>query len=116
MAGPARVELRLLGLTLSIRTDASPEYVNSLAAYVEERVAAVQQAGVREPMTALALAALDIVDELFHAREDRTREAAEVRSRLGSLVTLLQGLAGGAEPAVVSPRTARGGPRAGESS
>jgi cell division protein ZapA (FtsZ GTPase activity inhibitor) len=93
MVGAVRVDLRLLGLTLTVRTDASPEYVTSLAAYLEERVSAVQHAGVREPMTALSLAALDIVDELFHAREDRSREAAEVRSRLGSLVTLLEGLA-----------------------
>ena len=93
MADGVRVDLRRLGLTLTVRTEASSEYLGSLAAYLEDRVAAVQQAGIREPMTALSLAALDIVDELFHAREDRNREAAEVGSRLGCLVTLLEGLA-----------------------
>ncbi len=109
MAGPARVELRLLGLTLSIRTDAPPEYVKSLAAYVEERVAAVQHAGMREPMTALALATLDIVDELFHAREDRSREVAELRSKLGSLVVRLESLTSADEStAPDSPRRPAG--------
>jgi cell division protein ZapA (FtsZ GTPase activity inhibitor) len=92
MADRSRLELTLLGLTLTVRTDAPPEYVKSLAAYVEERVGVLQRSGVRDAMTALALAALDIADELFRAREDRTRDDAEVRSRLRSLVALLEGL------------------------
>jgi hypothetical protein len=43
-------------------------------------------------MTALTLAALDIADELFRAREDRTRET-EMRARLGALVALLDEVA-----------------------
>jgi cell division protein ZapA (FtsZ GTPase activity inhibitor) len=97
MAGSSRLELTLLGQTLTVRTDATPEYVKSLAAYVEERVAVLQRSGVRDVTTALALAALDITDELFRARDDRNRDDAEVRSRLRSLVALLEGLTAAGE-------------------
>jgi hypothetical protein len=40
-------------------------------------------------MAALTLAALDITDELFRAREDHTVDEGEVRSRLGALITML---------------------------
>ena len=40
MAEAGRVELTLLGQTLSIRSEADPDYLRSLAAYLEERVAA----------------------------------------------------------------------------
>ena len=88
----ARVELTLLGQTLTVRTEATAEYMRSLAAYVEDRVRALQASGVRDPMTALSLAAVDIVDELFRAREDKSRETREVISRLGALVSLLDGV------------------------
>ena len=85
-----RVELELLGQTLTIRTEASPEYLRSLAAYLEERVAAIQRSGVRDPVRALGLAALDITDELFRARDDKSRDEADVQKRLGALVALLE--------------------------
>lgn len=86
----ARVEVRLLGQLLTLRTEAPPEYVRSLAAYVEDRVAAIQRSGVRDQSMALMLAALDIVDELFRAREDRARGEHDVRARLDALVALLE--------------------------
>ena len=89
----ARVELTLLGQTLTLRTEASADYVRSLATYVEERVRALQASGVRDPMTALSLAAIDIVDELFRAREEHTRDDRELQSRLGALVAMLDGVA-----------------------
>ena len=73
MAEPGRVELTILGQTLTVRTEASPEHLRALAAYLEDRVAEVRRA-VRDPLAALTLAALDITDELFRARA-RLREA-----------------------------------------
>jgi len=85
-----RVELTLLGQALTVRTEADPEYVRTLARYLEERVAALNKAGVKEPMAALTLAALDITDELFRAREDRERQDDDVEARLGALVQMLE--------------------------
>jgi cell division protein ZapA len=88
-----RVELSLLGQTLTVRTEESPDYLKRLATYIEERVNALKTAGVRDPMAALSLAALDITDELFRIREDTARQEGDVGKRLGALVELLDRLA-----------------------
>jgi len=90
LSEPGRVELTLLGQTLTVRTEASADYLRSLAKYLEERVATIKRGGVRDAHTALILAALDIADELFRARDDVTRREGDVRARLGALVTLLE--------------------------
>ena len=90
MSEPARVELSVLGQTLTVRTEASEDYIRSLAEYLEERVATIKRGGVRDAHTALVLAALDIADELFRARDDVTRREGDVSARLGALVTLLE--------------------------
>jgi cell division protein ZapA (FtsZ GTPase activity inhibitor) len=98
MGEPARVELSLLGRMLTVRTEASPEYLRSLAAFLEDRVSELTRSGVRDPVTALSLAALDITDELFRLREDRFRAEGDVGARLGALVTLLDRMADPADP------------------
>ena len=89
MSAPKRVELTFLGQALALRTDASPEYVRKLAKFVEERVAELKRAGVKDPLKALSLATLDITDELFKTRDEKTRGAGDVGARLGALVALL---------------------------
>jgi cell division protein ZapA (FtsZ GTPase activity inhibitor) len=88
-----RVELTLLGQTLTVRTEASPEHVRRLAAYLEERVNALKAAGIRDSLAALTLAALDITDELFRLREDSARQEGDVGARIGALVEMLDRLA-----------------------
>jgi cell division protein ZapA (FtsZ GTPase activity inhibitor) len=85
MAGGDRIELTILGQKLTIRSAESPEYLEKLVSHLEARVAALRQSGVKDPQTALMLAALEITDELF-----RTRDAeGDLGQRLGALVTLL---------------------------
>ena len=90
MSESARVELNLLGHALTVRTQESPDYVRSLAKFVEERVTTIRKGGVRDETTALVLAALDIADELFRAREDVSKREGDVSARIGALVTLLE--------------------------
>lgn len=89
MAEPQRVEIKLLGQTLSLRTEASGDYLRSLATFVEERVAALQQGGVRDPFKALSLAALDIADELHRLREEQSLGEGEVGARLNAVIARL---------------------------
>ena len=98
MSTPGRVELTLFGQTLTVRTEAPAEYIRQLAGYLEERVEAVTRGGMRDPLTALTLAALDITDELFRIREDKTRQDGDVDTRLSALVEMLDRLAPGATP------------------
>src|SRR5438552_6943742 len=84
MSAPKRVELTFLGQALALRTDASPDYVRKLAKFVEERVAELKRAGVKDPLKALSLAALDITDELFKVRDEKTRGAGDVAARCGA--------------------------------
>ena len=89
MAEPQRVELMFLGTKLTVRTEAAPEYLQSLVRYLEDAVGQLRRGGVRDDTTALMLAALDVADELFREREDK-RTAGDVGARLGALVTLLE--------------------------
>jgi cell division protein ZapA (FtsZ GTPase activity inhibitor) len=93
-----RVELSLLGQTLTVRTEASPEYVRQLAVYLEDRVAELARGGIKDTLAALTLAALDITDELFRAREDRARQDGDVNTRLSALVDILERMAPGQPP------------------
>jgi cell division protein ZapA (FtsZ GTPase activity inhibitor) len=79
-------------VALTVRTEASPEYVRQLAAYLEDRVAELSRGGVKDTLAALTLAALDITDELFRAREDKARQDGDVHTRLGALVEMLERL------------------------
>ena len=90
MAEAKRLELTLLGKTLTVRTEASPEYLQSLVRYLEDAVATLRRSGVRDETTALLLAALDVTDELFREREDTMRSESDVGGRLGALLTLLE--------------------------
>ena len=90
MTAPERVELSVLGVKLSVRSTAEPAYLQSLARFVEERAAAIQQGGVRDPMTALTLAAIEIADDLHRLRDEHVRDESAVRERLDALVELIQ--------------------------
>lgn len=90
MSEATRVELTVLGQTLTVRSEAPADYLRSLAKYLEDRVATIRKGGVRDAETALILAALDIADELFRARDDVSRREGDVSARLGALVSLLE--------------------------
>lgn len=89
MSDVKRVELTLLGQTLVVRTEATPEYVRALARHLEQRVETVRRAGVPDHIKSLLLAALEITDELFRARDERSRETADVGARLDALQSLV---------------------------
>jgi cell division protein ZapA (FtsZ GTPase activity inhibitor) len=89
----ARVELSILGQKLVVRTEDSAEYLRGLARFVEERALALQKSGVHDPMSAVALAAIEIADELHRARDEQSRDAGDVRRRLDALVDLLHRVA-----------------------
>jgi len=90
-----RVEVELLGKKYTIRSEAAPEYVRDLAAYVEQRAREIQGPGLStsDPVKLLALAALHITDELFRLRNERATADEDASVRLGALSQLLDSVA-----------------------
>ena len=93
MSEPQRVEVEILGQKYTIRSEADPTYVRTLAGYVEKRVKSVEgQVRGHDPVKALALAALYIADELFRAREDLSTYEGDLPKRIGAMVDLLDAI------------------------
>jgi cell division protein ZapA (FtsZ GTPase activity inhibitor) len=77
------VGVNIAGSTLTIRTDASQDYVTRLEKYVNDKIEMVQPDGRRLSVrSALALAALSIADDYFSASEKQTALDRTVRDRL----------------------------------
>lgn len=71
----------------TIRTDASAEYTERCAAYVNETIGEiVQQGSLVEAHKAAILAALALTDQLFQAREAADSTKGEVARHAGRLL------------------------------
>jgi cell division protein ZapA len=81
------VKVTIVGQELTIRSDATAEHTREVAAYVDKTIRGIMNSGaVVESSRAAILAALQITDELFRARESQrdlndsmTALSAEVR-------------------------------------
>ena len=63
------VKVTIVGQELTIRSDATAEHTREVAAYVDRTIRAIMNSGaVVESSRAAILAALQITDELFRAR------------------------------------------------
>ena len=93
MTKAARVEFELLGQRFTVKSEAPLEYVRELVAHVERTIRELKGEGSQDPTKLAVLAAFYITDELFHARETRSQETADVTQRVGALVELLDKLA-----------------------
>jgi len=63
------VKVTIVGQELTIRSDATPEHTREVAAYVDKTIRSIMNSGaVVESNRAAILAALQITDELFRAR------------------------------------------------
>ena len=74
------VRVTIMGDEYSIRSDTSPEHTRRVAEYVDRAIRQVMNTGtIVESHKAAILAALQITDELFRARESSESLAADVR-------------------------------------
>ena len=63
------VKVTIVGQELTIRSDATPEHTREVAAYVDKTIRSIMSSGaIVESNRAAILAALQITDELFRAR------------------------------------------------
>jgi cell division protein ZapA len=88
-----RVEIEILGQRYVIRSHAPPDHVRRLVGFVEGRVGEIQGSGPpQDPQKLLALAALDIADELLRFQDERARNDGDASARVGALVQLLESM------------------------
>jgi cell division protein ZapA len=82
--------VEILGQRYAIRSEAPPDYVRQLVAYVEKRVQEVRgDAPGQDSTKVLVLTALDLTDELFRLREEQGKGDIDITARLGQLIKLL---------------------------
>jgi cell division protein ZapA len=93
MAEKQRVDIEILGQKYPIRSEASPEWVRKLAAFVDGRAREIRgDASGADSTRVLALTALDMADELLRLRDERKEQDIDhkdVSARLGALRQLL---------------------------
>lgn len=76
----------ICGEDYNIRSDSPPEHTRAVAAYVDAKIREVlESASVVESHKAAILAALQITDELFEARQGQADSAEAMRTLSGEL-------------------------------
>jgi cell division protein ZapA len=84
------IPVEIFGQRYPIRTTLEAEYVNRLAAYVDEKIRAASDTAPTSDAQRLAvLAALNLADELFRCREITLAKDGQVAERAGELERLL---------------------------
>jgi cell division protein ZapA (FtsZ GTPase activity inhibitor) len=88
-----QVSVSIAGQRLLVKSAASDAYIRTLAGFVEGKIREAH--GERTaPLSAVALAALNIADDLFRERAGRAALRKKVRERSRRLLDLLKGEGG----------------------
>lgn len=87
---PRVVHVEIHGQRYPIRTGLDAAYVAELAAHVDAKMqAAARETPSGDTIKLAVLAALNIADEFFRARDDETNRLASVVNRAGELERML---------------------------
>jgi cell division protein ZapA len=74
-----QLRIEVLGTSFVIQSDESPEHLARLSSFVKERIEEVKaRYAFADPLTVAVLAALNIADDLFKARDGREPPAPSV--------------------------------------
>lgn len=85
-----RTEVQIFGTTYIIRGDEEPDYIISLAKYVDEKMKALTAKGQTLSTHKLAvLTALNIADELFKERESARQKIASLIKKIDEILKKL---------------------------
>jgi cell division protein ZapA len=86
MAEPKIVQVEVHGQKYPIRTQLDPQYVEELAAFVEQRMRLAANTSPSSDIVGLAiLAALNITDEFFRTRNELTGNTGTLAARTAAL-------------------------------
>jgi cell division protein ZapA len=85
-----QLRIDVLGTSFVIQSDESPEHLSLLSAFVKDRIEEVKaRYAFADPLTVAVLAALNIADDLFKARDGRlpATQAAEIENVAERLIS-----------------------------
>ncbi len=83
-------EVKILGQRYKVRSDEKEEYVQGLAEYLNEQLAEVQKNTRTVATHNLAiLAALNIADEFFKLKQEKSRLGKEVKDKVRHILKLI---------------------------
>jgi cell division protein ZapA len=87
----APVKVQIFGQTYSIRGELDEEYVQELAAYVDEKMRTIAEATATvDTQKAAVLAALAIADELHGSQKERSNREEMLREQAERCLTLVE--------------------------
>ena len=90
MAEPESVTVKIFGNEYVLKGDADSEYVQKVAAFVNDRMNDVARSStVASPAKVAILAAVNIADELFRSQEGSIQNMAMLEDRSVQIVRLL---------------------------
>ena len=90
MSKQTTVQINIHGTQLSFKTD-DPDYVHALADLIEEQIRKIESSGkVASPAKTIALAALNIADELFRLRRENEEISEKFSKRLGVMLDMTE--------------------------
>lgn len=90
MLEPESVKVDIFGKTYTLKGDADPDYVQKVAAFVNERMNEVAGGSSVTSTTKVAiLAAVNIADELFREQQKRLETLATLEDRSDQITHLL---------------------------
>lgn len=84
------VTVEIAGERHSLRSDASPEYTQAVAAHLDATIRGLGSGNILDPYKSAILAALTITDELFRTRSELERLRTELTSRADLLAQRLE--------------------------
>lgn len=84
------VTVNIFGEEYPIRGDADPDYIVSVASYLDDKMREVAERNANKSPTKVAiLAALNITDELFQARKATSREIKDLEEKTQTIIDWL---------------------------
>ncbi len=90
MAQPAVVTVEIAGQRYPIRSGLEPAYVIELASYVDQKLRVASESAPSSDILGLAiLAALNLADEIFRARQQQSSAHGELNERALQLEQLV---------------------------
>jgi cell division protein ZapA len=97
------VHIEIHGQRYAIRSDLDPQYVGDLALYVDEKMtAASRELQTSDPLRLAVVAALNIADELHHARQNAGEAEGHLLARAAEIERLVDAVLDGARIRVVN--------------